>query len=44
MQICGVLVVNLWLDAGRNVVVSDHVSGVEKYANFLKFIFAAPAV
>jgi hypothetical protein len=34
-------VVDLWLDAGGNVVAEGHFSGVEKYANFLKFIFFA---
>jgi hypothetical protein len=36
----GAFVVNLWWDAGRSVVIDGRFSGVEKHANFLKFIFA----
>jgi hypothetical protein len=35
------IVVDLWWDAGGSVVADGRFSGVEKHANFLKFIFAA---
>jgi hypothetical protein len=38
----GVLMVNLWWDAGENVAADSHFSGVEKHANFSRIIFASP--
>jgi len=38
----GVLMVNLWWDAGENVAADSHFSGVEKHANFSRNIFASP--